>query len=93
MASLEPRGIRLNNPGNLRHGDKWQGMVDDQPDRSPPPATTLVSRRDFPPPDPPPATRGSPWSRGRRRVRAVAPRRVDVHAGDSRRALLDYVVN
>ncbi|MDR1947605.1 MAG: structural protein [Desulfovibrio sp.] len=27
-----PRGIRNNNPGNIRHGDKWQGLSPDQPD-------------------------------------------------------------
>lgn len=28
-----PRGIRNNNPGNIRHGrDAWQGMAVDQPD-------------------------------------------------------------
>jgi hypothetical protein len=27
-----PRGIRNNNPGNLRHGEKWQGMTDEQTD-------------------------------------------------------------
>ncbi len=27
-----PRGVRQNNPGNLRHGDHWQGMATDQPD-------------------------------------------------------------
>lgn len=35
MASTTtPRGIRLANPGNLRHGGKepWQGLADDQPD-------------------------------------------------------------
>lgn len=26
------RGIRNNNPGNIRHGDKWLGMSADQPD-------------------------------------------------------------
>jgi len=26
MQTLTPRGIRLNNPGNIRHGDKWQGL-------------------------------------------------------------------
>ncbi|MCG2581933.1 MAG: structural protein [Marinobacter sp.] len=30
----KPRGIRLNNPGNIRHGDNWQGMAQDQPDES-----------------------------------------------------------
>lgn len=29
-----PRGIRNNNPGNIRHGDNWQGMAAEQPDRS-----------------------------------------------------------
>lgn len=28
------RGIRNNNPGNIRHGDKWQGMAVEQPDKS-----------------------------------------------------------
>lgn len=32
MAST-PRGIRLNNPGNLRHGPPWQGLSGDQPDQ------------------------------------------------------------
>lgn len=27
-----PRGIRNNNPGNIRHGDSWRGMADSQPD-------------------------------------------------------------
>lgn len=27
-----PRGIRNNNPGNIRHGDKWQGLADKQTD-------------------------------------------------------------
>lgn len=27
-----PRGIRNNNPGNIRHGQKWQGMRDEQTD-------------------------------------------------------------
>lgn len=26
------RGIRLNNPGNIRHGDKWQGLAEKQTD-------------------------------------------------------------
>lgn len=26
------RGIRLNNPGNIRHGDAWRGLTEDQPD-------------------------------------------------------------
>lgn len=29
MAKL-PRGIRLNNPGNIEKGDPWQGLADDQ---------------------------------------------------------------
>ncbi|MBD2783791.1 structural protein [Xenorhabdus sp. DI] len=28
------RGIRNNNPGNIRHGDKWQGLRDTQTDKS-----------------------------------------------------------
>lgn len=27
-----PRGVRLNNPGNLRHGDAWLGRAKEQPD-------------------------------------------------------------
>ena len=27
-----PRNLRLNNPGNIRHGQPWQGQADDQPD-------------------------------------------------------------
>lgn len=27
-----PRGIRNNNPGNIRHGDRWRGMAAEQPD-------------------------------------------------------------
>lgn len=27
-----PRGIRNNNPGNIRHGDKWAGLSATQPD-------------------------------------------------------------
>lgn len=27
-----PRGIRNNNPGNIRHGDPWRGMADQQAD-------------------------------------------------------------
>lgn len=30
----QPRGIRNNNPGNIRHGDNWQGMADIQRDKS-----------------------------------------------------------
>lgn len=29
---MTPRGIRLNNPGNIRHGDKWRGLAAAQPD-------------------------------------------------------------
>lgn len=32
MASSKPRGARLNNPGNLRHGQPWQGLADVQTD-------------------------------------------------------------
>ncbi|MDX7991690.1 structural protein [Xenorhabdus littoralis] len=28
------RGIRNNNPGNIRHRDKWQGLSDTQTDKS-----------------------------------------------------------
>ena len=31
---MVPRGIRLANPGNIRHGDSWQGLSTDQPDTS-----------------------------------------------------------
>lgn len=31
MAKL-PRGVRSNNPGNIRHGDPWQGLAAKQPD-------------------------------------------------------------
>lgn len=31
-ASNLPRSVRLNNPGNIRHGDKWLGLAKDQPD-------------------------------------------------------------
>lgn len=35
MAKQLPRGIRQNNPGNIRHSKaKWQGMAPDQPDSS-----------------------------------------------------------
>lgn len=27
-----PRGLRNNNPSNIRHGDKWQGLAPDQKD-------------------------------------------------------------
>ena len=29
-----PRGIRNHNPGNIRHGDKWQGLSVEQTDSS-----------------------------------------------------------
>ena len=29
---MTPRGIRLHNPGNIRHGDPWQGLAPEQPD-------------------------------------------------------------
>ncbi|WP_027721209.1 hypothetical protein [Maridesulfovibrio zosterae] len=29
-----PRGIRNNNPGNIRHGEKWDGLTEVQPDHS-----------------------------------------------------------
>lgn len=29
---MEPRGIRNNNPGNIRRGAKWQGLAPEQPD-------------------------------------------------------------
>jgi hypothetical protein len=29
---MTARGLRLNNPGNIRHGDKWRGLAADQPD-------------------------------------------------------------
>lgn len=29
-----PRGIRNNNPGNIRHGDKWRGLADIQTDKA-----------------------------------------------------------
>lgn len=32
MAKL-PRGVRSNNPGNIRHGDPWQGLAKNQPDK------------------------------------------------------------
>lgn len=28
----QPRGVRCNNPGNIRHGAKWQGLADVQDD-------------------------------------------------------------
>lgn len=31
---MAPRGIRNNNPGNIRHGDKWQGLAKEQTDKS-----------------------------------------------------------
>lgn len=30
---LKPRGIRNNNPGNIRHGSPWQGMAKEQTDK------------------------------------------------------------
>ena len=30
---MTPRGIRNNNPGNLRQGDDWQGLADPQIDK------------------------------------------------------------
>lgn len=27
-----PRSVRNNNPGNIEHGDPWQGLANDQPD-------------------------------------------------------------
>lgn len=27
-----PRGIRNNNPGNIRHGSNWNGLAEEQPD-------------------------------------------------------------
>lgn len=32
MKQETPRGIRNNNPGNIRHGDDWLGLVKEQPD-------------------------------------------------------------
>lgn len=29
---MTTRGIRNNNPGNIRHGDKWRGLSASQPD-------------------------------------------------------------
>lgn len=29
---MTARGIRNRNPGNLRHGDKWQGLAEEQTD-------------------------------------------------------------
>lgn len=31
-AGKVPRGIRQNNPGNIRHGEHWQGLAPEQPD-------------------------------------------------------------
>ncbi len=31
---MEPRGVRNNNPGNIRHGEKWQGLSENQTDGS-----------------------------------------------------------
>ena len=34
MTTKQPRGIRNNNPGNIRrNGDPWQGLAKDQTDR------------------------------------------------------------
>jgi hypothetical protein len=30
---MTPRGIRNNNPGNIRHGAKWQGLTEVQKDK------------------------------------------------------------
>jgi hypothetical protein len=30
----QPRGIRNNNPGNIRHRDPWMGLATEQPDPS-----------------------------------------------------------
>lgn len=30
----EPKGIRQNNPGNIRHGDSWLGLAPKQPDKA-----------------------------------------------------------
>lgn len=30
---MTPKGIRLNNPGNIEHGQNWQGLSDVQPDK------------------------------------------------------------
>ena len=32
MATQQPRGIRLHNPGNIEYGDQWRGMAPDQKD-------------------------------------------------------------
>jgi hypothetical protein len=29
----DPRGLRLNNPGNIRHGADWAGLAAEQPDK------------------------------------------------------------
>ncbi len=34
MIYSNARGIRNNNPGNIRHGDQWQGMRDNQTDEA-----------------------------------------------------------
>lgn len=34
MKQNQPRGLRENNPGNIRHGDKWQGLAKIQADPS-----------------------------------------------------------
>lgn len=33
MATQLPRGIRLNNPGNIKKGPKWQGLAETQVDK------------------------------------------------------------
>ena len=32
MTNKLPRGIRNNNPGNIRHGDRWLGLTEKQTD-------------------------------------------------------------
>ena len=34
MVMSIPRGIRNNNPGNIRHGNDWLGLSEEQPDRA-----------------------------------------------------------
>lgn len=34
MKNKLPRGIRNHNPGNIRHGDPWQGLAKSQPDKA-----------------------------------------------------------
>lgn len=33
MNTFKSRGLRLNNPSNIRHGIKWEGLAPDQPDK------------------------------------------------------------